>query len=198
MVRMQHATIATNTPFHPHRSAIHPTPLPAIADPNTYPKKPVNPAAVPAAFYGTRSSACSPLIMIAVNEKPDRDERRVIDPERTGSVQPVDDDGDERRRHEENGRRGAAPLEHAIRHPPAGDGSGDGGVLVQRPADTRLAEREAFRGLKVRGNPVHDAVPDEVHERIRDRDRPQVSIAEYVLDEYFTVRECSLVVGAVC
>src|SRR5437667_444868 len=37
---------------------------PAIADPNTYPKKPVNPAAVPAAFFGTRSRAWRPMIMI--------------------------------------------------------------------------------------------------------------------------------------
>ena len=35
IVRMQHATIVMNTPFHPQLSAIQPTPVPAIADPNT-------------------------------------------------------------------------------------------------------------------------------------------------------------------
>src|SRR3954463_11751771 len=64
IVSRQQTTIVTKTPFQPDRSAIQPTPEPAIAEPKTYPKKPVNPAAVPAAFFGTRSSACNPMIMI--------------------------------------------------------------------------------------------------------------------------------------
>ncbi len=35
IVSTQHATIVTNTPFQPQRSAIQPTPVPAIADPKT-------------------------------------------------------------------------------------------------------------------------------------------------------------------
>ena len=35
IVSRQQATIVMKTPSHPHRSAIHPTPVPATADPNT-------------------------------------------------------------------------------------------------------------------------------------------------------------------
>ena len=35
MVSTQQATMVMNTPFQSQRSAIQPTPVPAIADPNT-------------------------------------------------------------------------------------------------------------------------------------------------------------------
>jgi hypothetical protein len=52
-----------------------------------------------------------------------------------------------------------------------------------------LVEGEALRGLEIGGNPVHDAVAHEVDERVGDRNRPQVAIAQHVLDENFAIGE---------
>ena len=64
MVMMQQTIMVPKTPDQLQRSAIAPTPQPARDEPKTYPKKPVKPAAVPAAFFGTRSKAWRPISMI--------------------------------------------------------------------------------------------------------------------------------------
>ena len=40
-----------------------------------------------------------------------------------------------------------------------------------------------FGGLQVGRDPVHDAVADEVDERVGHRDRPQVPVVQHVLEE---------------
>src|SRR6202034_2239536 len=61
--------------------------------------------------------------------------------------------------------------------------AGDGRVFIERPAEARLAEREALRGFEVGGDPVLDSVAYEVAERIRRRDGPQVAVVQHVAEE---------------
>ena len=59
MDKAQATSNSTNVPSHPNElSATYPiTTFARIAVPKKYPKNPVNPADVPAAFLGARSSA---------------------------------------------------------------------------------------------------------------------------------------------
>ena len=97
MVSTQHATIVTNTPFQPQWSAIQPTPVPAIAEPNTYPKKPGE------ARGGARRLLRHEVERVqaddhdrSVDQEADRDERRIVDPERAVHVEPVGEHRDQR------------------------------------------------------------------------------------------------------
>ena len=63
MDKAQATSNSTNVPSHPNElSATYPiTTFARIAVPKKYPKNPVNPADVPAAFLGARSSYCTPI-----------------------------------------------------------------------------------------------------------------------------------------
>src|ERR1700730_2926665 len=76
----------------------------------------------------------------SVDEEADRNERRVVDPQRALHVQPVHDDGDQRQCHEQHGRRGTPALEPIVRDPAAGDRPGNRRGLIQRPPEARLLE----------------------------------------------------------
>ena len=133
----------------------------------------------------------------SVDQEADRDERRVVDPQRPLDVEPVDDDGDERQGHEQHVGGRPPALEVAVRHEAAGDRARDGRVLVERPRGARLPEREALRRLEVGRDPVHDAVADEVDEGVGHGDRPQVAVLEDVAEEDLAETEDPLVVRAV-
>ena len=54
-----------------------------------------------------------------------------------------------------------------------------------------------FAVCEVGRNPVDDAVADEIHERVRDGDRPEVAVPQDVVEEDLTITERALAVGAV-
>lgn len=61
----------------------------------------------------------------AIDEEADRDERRVVDPERSVQISPIHEDRDKRESHEQDRRRGAFAFEDFVRDPAARDRSRD-------------------------------------------------------------------------
>ena len=112
-----------------------------------------------------------------------RDQRGHVDPERAIAIQPIDDQPEQRQRHEEDRRGRAAALEDFVGHPAAQDRAGNAGELEQRPGQARLLERKSLRRLQIGRNPVHHAVAHEIDERVRHRDRPEKLVVEHVAEE---------------